>query len=295
MQNVSDIRSNANDQFVYAANKIGKSELKRKVFYAIYFGKQKIKTVGDIAKTTRLTRKKVLDAAKKLETDKLIHQTKHQKDTAYSKDDAFKGVWKKILNHAGDKNKIAKIQTKVNSGKANNKTIIIKVPKNQVQIKQITIDDISSFDKVKKIKIVNSALANMPETKFKKGILKILKETGPTPKDWGGEKNDIFTNKIMMGGKRFHAALALKGPGKKINKITSKHMGKNGDQIQRLMRSSAQIFFVQYWKEIDQSIVELMEQLSIAKSYSDGRRIYFGIIDGDDSSRLIQAYPNAFK
>ena len=192
------------------------------------------------------------------------------------------------------KNKIAKIQTKVNSGKGNNnKTIVIKVPKSQVQIKQITIDDISSFDKVKKVKIVNSALANMPEAKFKKGILKILKETGPTPKDWGGEKNDVFTNKIMMGGKRFHAALALKGPGKKINKITSKHMGKNGDQIQRLFDTPASIFMVQYEGEVKESVYKLMEELSKARAVTGGE-IFWGVIDDDATKRLRKAYPKAF-
>lgn len=295
MQHVSDYRSNENDQFVYAANKIGTSELKKKVFRAVYSGKPKIKTVQDIANSTRLSRKAVLNAAKQLEIAKLIHQTRFKNDTAYSKDDAYKGVWRKILNHAGNKTKINKIPTKTGSVKSAAKTVTIKIPKTQVRIEQITIDDIKSFSRVRKIKKPNAALSKISETKFKHGILKILKETAPPPKDWGGEKNDIYTTKLQMGQKRFHAAFALKGPGKNIKKLTPKHMGKNGDQIQRLHRSSAQVFFVQYWREIDQSVVDLMEPLSIAKSYSEGRCIYFGIIDGDDSSRLIQAYPKAFK
>src|SRR5580692_7501735 len=99
MQNVADIKGNSNDHFVYAANKIGRSELKKKVFHAIYFGKKAIKTVADIAKKTKLSRIEVLNAAKKLETAKLIHQTKHQGDTAYTKDDAYKGIWQKVLSH----------------------------------------------------------------------------------------------------------------------------------------------------------------------------------------------------
>lgn len=98
-----------------------------------------------------------------------------------------------------------------------------------------------------------------------------------------------------MGNSRYYAAFALKGPGKKNKKLTSRDMGKNGDQIQRLQTSSTQVILVQYWQEIDQSVVDLMEQLAVAKSYAVGRPIYFGIIDGEDSARLIQAYPNAFK
>lgn len=295
IQHVTDFRSNKNDQIVNAANEVGTSELKKKVFQAVYKGKKKIKTVQDVANATALDRKAVLNAAKKLVTAGLIHQTKHNGDTAYTKDAAFQGVWKKILSHAGDKNKIAKIPTKVTPAGAGAKTVTIRIPRAQAKIKSITVDDIDSFSKVKKVKVANTSLAKIAETKFKHGILKILAETGAPPKDWGGEKNDIYTTKIKMGGKRYHAAFALKGPGQTVKKLTPKHMGKNGDQIQRLHRSSAQIFFVQYWGEIDESIVDLMEQLSLAKSYSEGRSIYFGIINGEDSSRLMQAYPKAFK
>lgn len=295
MQNVSDIRSNANDQFVYAANKLNRSELKKKVFRAIYYGKQKIKTVEYIAKQTGLSRKKVLDNAKKLETDKLIHQIKHKKDTAYTKDDAYKGVWKAVLKKAGNKKKLEKIATKTNPKGSNAKIINIRVPQRLAKIQQITVDDISSFEKVKKIKTSTVSLAKMSETKFKKGVLKILGETGPPPKDWGGEKNDIYTTKLKIGGKRYHAAIALKGPGKKKKRLMQKDMGKNGDQIQRLNRSSAQVFLVQYWREIDQSVIDLMNDLFVGKAYSEGRTIYFGIINGNDSSRLVQAYKGSFK
>jgi len=296
MQNVSDIKGNSNDHFVYAAKKIWKSELKKKVFRAIYFGKKGIKTVEYIAKATGLSRKAVLDTAKKLETAKLIHQTKqkYKGDTAYTKDDAYKGNWQKVLNYSGDSKKLDKVPTKVNPQGRGKATINIRIPTNKVKIQQVTIDDISSFSKIKN-KNPNRSIAKIPETRMKKGILKILNETSKPPKDWGGEKNDIFTNKLKIGNKRFHAAFALKGPGKTVSKLMPKDMGKNGDQIQRLHRSSAQVFFVQYWKDIGQEILDQMEQLALAKSYSEGRTIYFGIIDGDDSSRLIQAYPNAFK
>lgn len=295
MQNVADIKGNANDHFVYAAGKVGRSKLKRQVFHAVYFGKQRIKTVAEIANKTGLSRKDVLDAAKKLETAKLILQTKHKGDTAYTKDDAYKGVWQKVLKYAGNKEKINKIPTKVNPAGGKQKTITIRFPANRARIEQITINDIASFSKVKKIKTVKPSLAKIPEAKFKKGILKILNETTKPSKDWGGEKNDIYTTKLKIGDKRFHAAFALKGPGKNVSKLMPKHMGKNGDQISRLHRSSAQVFIVQYWKEIDQTVPDLMEQLALAKSYSENRCIYFGIIEGDDSSRLIQAYPKAFK
>lgn len=71
-------------------------------------------------------------------------------------------------------------------------------------------------------------------------------------------------------------------------------MGKNGDQVQRLFNSPADVFFVQYEGEIAESIIGLMEQLAKAKAVLSGE-ISFGIIDRDDTYRLRLAFPNAFK
>lgn len=294
IQHVTDFRSNENDQIVYAAKKIGKSELKKQIFKAVYFGKKKIKTVDELSEKTGLSRKQILDNAKKLVTANLIHQTIHNNDTAYSKDDAYKGTWQKILKLAGDSKKINNIPTKINP-KSKTGTYTIKIPVNSVKTKQITIDDIESFAAIKNSRSFDNVSSKIPENKFKQGILKILKETKKPPKDWGGEKNDIYTTKLKIKSKRYHAAFALKGPGQRVKKLTPRHMGKNGDQIQRLTASSAQIFIVQYWGEIDQSVVDLMQQLAVAKSFAEGREIYYGIIDGDDSARLIKAYSNMFK
>jgi len=57
-------------------------------------------------------------------------------------------------------------------------------------------------------------------------------------------------------------------------------MGHNGDQIQRLFPYPADVFIVQYWNQIDESVVEQMRQFAIAASVKEARRIYFGVIDG---------------
>ena len=137
VQHVTDYRSNENDQLVYAAKKIGRSIDKSKVFEAVYFGKRKIKTVDEISIKTGMPRKRVLEDAKKLCTAQLIHQTKHKGDTAYEKDAAYKGIWRKILKVAGNKNKINKIATKTNPNIPRGVTISLKIPQNQVKIDQI--------------------------------------------------------------------------------------------------------------------------------------------------------------
>jgi predicted mannosyl-3-phosphoglycerate phosphatase (HAD superfamily) len=85
----------------------------------------------------------------------------------------------------------------------------------------------------------------------------------------------------------------VKGKGMKGIMIPGK-MGKRGDQVQRLFRSSAEVFLVQYWSQIDESTVELMTNLARSKSAADMKKIYYGVIDGQDTMRLIRAYPECF-
>jgi hypothetical protein len=107
------------------------------------------------------------------------------------------------------------------------------------------------------------------------------------------ETDDLFSSRIWIRGKRMAVAFGLKGKGTK-GKLTPKKMGKHGDQIQRLFRSPADVFIVQYWNEVDSSIYELMKPLAHYKSFAEGRPIYYGVIDGADSQRLIKAYGKFF-
>jgi hypothetical protein len=124
--------------------------------------------------------------------------------------------------------------------------------------------------------------------------MKIIGEKGKF-KDWGGEKNDLCSTRLYFQGRRMATAFAFKGKGLTKKKLTPNFMGKNGDQIQRLFQSPAEIFILQYWSQIDDSVVEQMEMAAKIKSYSDGKKIYYGTIDGQDSFRLIQAYKKQFK
>jgi hypothetical protein len=132
----------------------------------------------------------------------------------------------------------------------------------------------------------------MPETTFKNGVARILGERA-TFKDWGGELRDLSSTHLTISGKRRAAAFAFKGPGTG-GRLTPAKFGKNGDQIQRLTRCPAEAFFIQYWSEIDDASFEQLEKLVQLKSYLEGRKLWYGMIDGDDSARLIQAYPAAF-
>lgn len=70
-------------------------------------------------------------------------------------------------------------------------------------------------------------------------------------------------------------------------------MGKNGDQIERLCSEPAQLFLVVYNGQIEPSIISQMQAFAIGKAIS-GKIIYYGVIDCDDLSRLVFAYPDYF-
>ncbi|PYJ97171.1 MAG: hypothetical protein DME23_16870 [Verrucomicrobia bacterium] len=288
---VSDALSNTNEQIEQAARAIGRSASNRKVFNAIYTGKKRIKSVGDLARNMRLSRKQVLTAGKHLHNRSIVNQTRKDGDTAYEKIDFFYTHKQKILRVAGNNKKPATLPTKRNVVAREVKTV--QVPTNLAKTKQITIDDVDSFKRVRSKRTDGNLSPSVSEKKFKHGVRRILSEEGKFT-DWGGEKNDLYSTRLRIDGKRLSAVFAFKGPGKK-GKLVPGKMGKNGDQIQRLFQSTSDVFFVQYWFEIDESVLDQMQALAVAKSVTSGKQIYFGIIDGADSDRLFRAYPQCFR
>lgn len=288
---VTDVRSSPADQIRHAAIVLGTSEARREVFSAIYRGKKKLKTVSEIENMTGLRRIRVLQEAGKLADNKIVTKTKADGELAYSKDSFYSQHKQKILSLAADRKKLEKFPTKI-TPRVSLGRINVSFPKQMVNIQRVTIDDIDSFCKVKQVKTTNNTAKPIFEKEMKEGIKKILGETGRFH-DWGGETDDLFSTRIRIGGKRMSVAFGLKGKGTS-GILTPKKMGKRGDQIQRLFRAPSDVYLIQYHGQIDETIVEQMHGLAIAKSALEGRKIYHGIIDGEDTKRLIAAYPKVF-
>ena len=289
---VSDLASNANENIHHAATALGKSADRRKVFEAVYTGKRQIKTVDEISEATGLVRKRVLEEGKKLVSEQVIAQRKKDGQVAYEKIDFFHHHKKRILALTGSKARLDALPTKRNALRVSASTIEVRMAPQRAQADFITIDDVDSFRRAW-AKDATTSLSSVSEARFKHGVQHILGQSG-TFKDWGGEKNDLFTTRVKIGLKRFPTAFAFKGPATK-GKLTPAKLGKNGDQVQRLFESPAQVFLVQYHGTIDESVTQLMFQLAIAKSLMTGQRIWYGIIDGQDSRRLTLGYPSSFK
>lgn len=295
-QQFTDTPSHRRDQIANFAEILKNAPARRKVFEAVYFGKKKTKLASEIADATGFTQKRVTIIAKPLCREGLFEQARAKLEgkshTVYNKIGFVEANKHKILKLARNKKELAGYHTKTNPKITGTKALQVRVPflpKTQF----VTITDIDQFSKVKKVKKIPNALnpERLPEKVVKAGILKLLREV-KMPKDWGGETNDIFSVKLKIGGKLRRAAFALKGPAKK-GPLVPGMMGKNGDQIQRLFGSPADVFFVQYEEEITESVVGLMEQLAKVKALLGGK-VWFGIIDRDATYRLRIAYPKAF-
>jgi hypothetical protein len=298
MANVSDTSSHRRDQIANFAEILENSKAKQKVFEAVYRGKKRSKAIGEIADATGYSAKRVAEIAGPLAREKLFEQGrgKHEgrKTTVYSKIDFVTTNRREILRLARNPKTLDRYHTKTNPRVAvriaSGHRVSLKVPF-PIRTTQIHIEDMAEFAKTKAVKPKQFKMARLSENKTKRGILKILGEPR-IPKDWGGENNDIFTNRITLRGKKRQAAFALKGPAKK-GPLVPKMMGANGDQIQRLFDSPASVFLVQYEGEVKESIFKLMEQLAKAKAILGGE-IFWGVIDDEATKRLRSAYPRAF-
>lgn len=288
----TDVRSSPKEQIIHASEVIGRSKTRRKVFEEICRGKRKARSIDEIASATGLSRKLVFNETRVLFNNRIINRQKVKgKPITYAKDDFYFQHKREILKFATNKYAREKYPTKWNP----KTTTVIQLPvvRKTIDAKHITIDDIDSFRNVAATSLSPDG-KNKPilEETFQQGLQKILGEEGEF-NDWGGEGDDLFSNRLMLKGKRVTVAFGLKGRGTK-GILTPKKLGRQGDQIQRLFRGPAEVFLIQYWGQIGESVVEQMKVFATTKSALEGRRIYYGEIDGQDTLRILQAYADFF-
>jgi hypothetical protein len=166
-----------------------------------------------------------------------------------------------------------------------------------VVARYITVDGIDNFSKVRSLK--HNKVPNkldpprLAEKVFKSGMANVLGNKGVF-KDWGGEKNDLYTSHVSIDGTRYAAAIGLKGPAT-TGMLTPAKMGKNGDQIQRLFDSDAQVFLVQYEGRIAESVCQQLKRMAVNKSVEDRRPVFYGTIALEDSYRLRMRYASEYQ
>lgn len=304
MADVSDTSSNRRDQIANFAEILSSAPARQEVFSAIYRGKKGTKTIGEIAEATGYSAKRVAEIAHPLARgEKLFEQDRERHDgkvtTVYRKIPFVTRNRQQILSRArGGRRALERYHTKtnpkinVNVRFAKGHKVSVRVPF-KVRSKFIRIEDLKEFSKAKGVGSIDGlSPPRLSEARTKAGILELLGET-KTPKDWGGENNDIFTDRATLFGKKRRAAFALKGPAKSGALVPAK-MGKNGDQIQRLFDTPASIFIVQYEGEVKESIYKLMEELAKARAITSGE-VFWCVVDDAATKRLRKAYPRSFR
>ena len=289
---VHDSQSNRPELIDDAAQLIGRSVLKLRLFEAIYKHKKRARSVIELAEMTKLNETRVLQLGGQLRADRLVDQVKIDGRVGYAQKPFYQHNKARILRLINKPSARGKTPTKRNVAV----TVKIRAPKTTParSAEFLTIDDIDSFSKVKKIFSTAKRLpASMSERQFNDGVKAIIGETG-TFKDWGGETSDLFSTRLILNGKRKRVAFGFKGPGLKVALVPSR-LGKNGDQMERLFSEPADVFMIQHWREIMPSVMRMMRLHADEKARQTGKSVYFGLIDGHDSNRLRLAYPSKFR
>lgn len=155
---------------------------------------------------------------------------------------------------------------------------------------EVKPEEIDNFSKLKDVDVTieewQDYMRNISEDEIKLKICEILKDT--PQKDWGGEFNDHFSNSLTIGGKRFTTAFLLKGPagGNKFKEMIPTFLGKNGDQINRLSKTPAELIILQHCHDIGEAVRETLKAFAVAPHIQKR----FCLIDGRDTFRILKAY-----
>jgi hypothetical protein len=157
----------------------------------------------------------------------------------------------------------------------------------------IPIEAIDSFAKAAEVApqdIAEMATKRLPlpEQRVKELIAKIIGEPY-LDTDWGGELSDILTSRIELDGHRVAGAFLLKGAGSK-QKLKPADLGKNGDQIRRLSKQTAELYVVQHVGEFDESVRDQLADMILAKRAGGAPDAVGSLWDGSDCARLFVAH-----
>jgi hypothetical protein len=277
------------------AQELLRSKLKLGIFEAVYAGGNLPKNANAIASVTELSEQKVLALGSPMAHKGFFEKVEDKNSrVAYKKLQPINAIKQKILSLA----KNAKALAKEAGDKTSKGTIAVTVRVKQarnIRVTHFTIDDVAQFKRVRALKaqsLPSLRPARLPEKVFKYAVAKLLGNKG-TFRDWGGEKNDLYSTHLEIKGRRRPAAIAFKGKGTPPP-LTPKKLGKNGDQIQRLFSSAAEVFLIQFEGRIDESVPEQMISHAVRKSHETGKEIFYGVVGLEDSHRLRARYATCF-
>lgn len=154
--------------------------------------------------------------------------------------------------------------------------------------RELVIDVFDSFERVRNERDPSTReleiLRGIPENDVKHAFARIIGEPD-VPKDWGGERSDLFTSYLRLEERRTTAAFLFKGPAR-FHPMTLADLGKNGDQIDRLYTEPADVIFVQHCHRITPPVRTLLR--AMCNQVGSSKR--FCLVTGYDTLRVLRAY-----
>jgi hypothetical protein len=127
-------------------------------------------------------------------------------------------------------------------------------------------------------------MLSVSEAQTKAAIAAIIGESF-VPRDWGGERSDLFTSQITIEKEPITAAFLLKGPAVP-GPMHPRHLGRNGDQIVRLFDEPADLLILQHCNKIETTVRKIMRAFSV----DPDRPRRFCVIDGAQTYQILKAY-----
>ena len=147
------------------------------------------------------------------------------------------------------------------------------------------IDQFSEVDFSKRSsKSALEELRHVPEEAVKHWFAEIIGEPD-VPKDWGGEQYDLWTRHLTIQGERVRTAIAFKGPAA-FHPMQIADLGKNGDQIQRLAHSPADLLVVQHCHSISSSVEHMLRLIAT----TPGHLRRYTLIDGYTTVAILRHF-----
>lgn len=155
----------------------------------------------------------------------------------------------------------------------------------------IPMDAIDSFARANEVPAAEVAAWTAPLQLLEDDIERFITQIIGQPyrqKDWGGEMDDLFTGQVRLDGVTVATSFMLKG--RSVQGVMKpKDLGKNGDQITRMMTQPADLFIVQHVHRIDPSVRQQLENAVVARR-AQGKTTVGSIWEGVDIARLGVAY-----
>ncbi len=152
----------------------------------------------------------------------------------------------------------------------------------------LTIDDIDNFSSIKNIssnEVMDYASGEFLEDDVEECFLEALVEPYKEV-DSGSETRDLFTDKLIVNGKRLSTAIMFKGRGLK-GSLSLNKCGSKGNQLLKLAKNNAaECFIVQHVDKIEPDVREALIDFILANTRFN--KTYVCFIDGLDTARFLK-------